>query len=67
MEDQGMRLHNLNPARRGSSAFRILLNNGGNAYEFEYQIIRDFVGRKRINRIDQHYDLCHVMRNIKRG
>jgi hypothetical protein len=28
----------------GSSAFRILLNNCGNAYEFEYQIIRDFVG-----------------------
>jgi hypothetical protein len=33
MNDQGMRLYNLNHARGGSSAFRILLNNCGNAYE----------------------------------
>ena len=66
MEDQGMRLYNLNPARGGSSAFRILLDNGGNAYEFEYQIIRDFVRRKRINRIDQHFDVCHG-REISKG
>jgi hypothetical protein len=66
MDDQGMGLYNLNPARGGSSAFRILLNNGGDAYEFEYQIIGDFVGRKRINRIDQHFDVCHAL-EISKG
>ena len=61
-----MRLYNLNPARCGCSAFRILLNNGGNAYKFEYQIIGDFVRRERINRIDQHFDVCHA-RAISKG
>jgi hypothetical protein len=66
MDDQGMRLYNLNPAWGGSSAFRIVLNNGGDAYEFEYQVVRDFVRSELINRVDQHNDLCHNARNIKK-
>ena len=60
MDDQSMRLYNLNPAWGGSSsAFRIVLNNGGDAYEFEYQVVRDFVRSERIDRVDQRNDLCH--------
>ena len=42
------------PCMGGSSAFRIVLNNGGDAYEFEYQVVRDFVRGERIDRVDQH-------------
>jgi len=66
MDDQGVRLYNFNPAWGGGSAFRVVLNNGGDAYEFEYQIIGDFVGRERINRIDQHFDVCHAQ-EISKG
>jgi hypothetical protein len=36
---QIMRLHDLNPASAGSSAFRIDLYNGGNVHELEDQVV----------------------------
>jgi hypothetical protein len=59
MDDQSMRLYNLNPAWGGSSIFGIDLNNGGDADEFEDQVARGFVRCERINRADHHCDLCH--------
>jgi hypothetical protein len=59
MDDQSMRLYNLNPARGGSSVFGIDLNNGGNADKLEDQVVRGFVWCERINRVDRHDDLCH--------
>jgi hypothetical protein len=59
MDDQSMRLYNLNPAWGGSSVFGIGLNNGGEADEFEDQVIRSFVWCERVNRVDHHNDFCH--------
>ena len=62
-----MRLYNLNPASGGRSAFRIVLHNGGDTDEFEYQVARRFVRCERINRVDQDNDLCHDARITKEG
>jgi hypothetical protein len=67
MEDQSMRLYNLNPARGGSSVFRIVLNNGGKADEFEDQVARGFVRSERINRADHHCDLRHDAEIYQKG
>jgi hypothetical protein len=36
VDGQIMRLCNLNPARAGRSAFRIVLDNGSDVHEFEH-------------------------------
>jgi hypothetical protein len=54
-----VRLYNLNPAVRGSRAFWIDLYNRGDAYEFEYQVVCDFVRSEGINRFDRQNNLCH--------
>jgi hypothetical protein len=59
MDDQSMRLYNLNPAWGGSSIFGIDLNKGGEADELEDQVVRGFVWCERVNRVDHHNDLCH--------
>jgi hypothetical protein len=41
MDDQSMRLYNLNPA---VGAFWINLHNRGEVYEFEYQVVLNFYG-----------------------
>jgi len=46
---------------------RPALNDGGDAHEFEHQVVRDFVRSERINLADQHDDLCHDERNYQKG
>lgn len=66
VKGQIVRFYNLNPAGSGSGAFWIELYNRGDAYEFEYQVVRDFVRSERINRVDRHNDLCHAQ-EISKG
>jgi hypothetical protein len=67
MFGQVMRLQDLDPAGRGGGTFRVGFNKRGNVYELEHQVIRDFVGRQRIDRVDQHCYLCHSPKIINNG
>jgi hypothetical protein len=66
MDDQSVRLYNLNPAWGGSSVFWIDLYDRGDADEFEDQVARGFVWCERINRADHHCDLGHDGRIIRK-
>ena len=52
VSDQIMRLDDLNPAGAGCSAFRIILDGGGDVHELEHQVVRGFVWSEGINRGD---------------
>jgi hypothetical protein len=64
MDDQSMRLYNINPARGGTSVFGIDLNNGGDADEFQDQVARGFVWCERINRANHHCDLGSLTQEL---
>jgi hypothetical protein len=66
LDAQVMRLYNLNPARGGTSAFPIVFNNCGDVHELGHQVVRRFVRSERLNRVEQHDELCHGARIIKK-
>src|ERR1700722_2269499 len=65
MLGQTVRFNDLNPTSGCSNPFRIDLDKGGDVYQFEDQIVRGFVRSERINRVDQHNDLCHGIKVSK--
>jgi hypothetical protein len=67
MDDQSMRLYNLNPAWGSGSVFWIDLCNRGDADELEDQVVRGFVRSERINRADHHCDLGHDAEIYQKG
>jgi site-specific recombinase XerC len=58
--------YNLDPAGAGGNVFGIGLNDRHDIHELENQIARDSVRSETINRADQHGDLCHDARIIKK-